>query len=364
MFAHLVGNDLAKEYLLRILDKRCIGNSFLFAGPEGIGKSLFAEAFGKEVLCLEDSTGSQRLKIEKGSHPDMHIYKPEGKIGMHTIDAMRQFSQEIYLPPLEAKRKVFILQDAERMLPASANALLKTFEEPSIDSLIILVSSKPSALLTTILSRCRKLFFHALSIDEMIPMLEAKGLTHSQSQQTAVLAQGSLGQALRLLKMENIQRRKKILQVLSENQCEDYKALSLLAQEIAKEVELIREELVSSLREQHKKGFLEKPSASQAASIEKEVEGIVAMREREEAQSVFEIILSWYRDLEVLATGSERKFILNQDYYEELMRARQKGQKIALPNVLTVIESVQLSLERSTGLAICLENLFLKLHLL
>jgi DNA polymerase III subunit delta' len=159
-FSHIIGNEHIKHYLINMVDRNAVANSLLFAGPDGIGKSLFAEAFAKLLLCSNDPEGIHCHKIESGSHPDVRIYHPEGKIGMHSIDSMRQFSEEVYLSPYEGLWKVFIIHDADRMLSYSANALLKTFEEPAPRSLIILLSSNPKALLPTVLSRCRTLRFH------------------------------------------------------------------------------------------------------------------------------------------------------------------------------------------------------------
>jgi len=92
-------------------------------------------------------------KITTGNHPDVHIYRPEEKSGLYAIQTIRAFIDEMGLPPFEASKKVFILYEADQMLPSSSNALLKTLEEPSQDSFVLLVSSRPEALLPTIRSR-------------------------------------------------------------------------------------------------------------------------------------------------------------------------------------------------------------------
>ena len=138
MFKHILGNDQIKFFLSQTLKLGTVGNSLLFAGPDGVGKSLFAEAFAKALISQDDPKGSHRDKIESGNHPDIRVYRPEGKIGMHSLGSMRQFTEEVYQSPFEAKFKVFIIHDADRMLPASSNALLKTFEEPLQNSIIIL----------------------------------------------------------------------------------------------------------------------------------------------------------------------------------------------------------------------------------
>ncbi len=100
-------------------------------------------------------------KIAAGNHPDLHIFRPEGKSGMHPMASIRQLLDEIYMPPFEGPCKIFILYGAERMLPSSSNALLKTLEEPLENTFFILISDEPDALLPTIRSRCRTVLFAA-----------------------------------------------------------------------------------------------------------------------------------------------------------------------------------------------------------
>ena len=136
-FSQIIGNEEIKKRLTRMLSKRAIGHALLFSGPDGIGKSLFAWAFAAQLMAEYDPEIDHARKIQSGQHPDIHIYRPEGKIGLHSIQSLRQLSQEVHLPPYEASWKVFIIHDADRMLSYSANTLLKTFEEPPPRTVII-----------------------------------------------------------------------------------------------------------------------------------------------------------------------------------------------------------------------------------
>lgn len=114
-------------------------------------------------------------KIDSGNHPDVHILQIEGKSGMHSVAALREMLEEVSLPPYEAPLKVFLIYDAERMLPTGSNTLLKTLEEPPFDSLIILLSSQPKDLLPTIVSRCRifrfDFSFNSVPNDQLVAIL-------------------------------------------------------------------------------------------------------------------------------------------------------------------------------------------------
>lgn len=94
-----------------------------------------------------------------GDHPDLHLYIPDEKSGMHPIAQMQKIIQEMALPPFEAPFKVFILDQAEKMLPTSSNALLKTLEEPAQDTYFFLLSNHPEQLLPTLRSRLYPITF-------------------------------------------------------------------------------------------------------------------------------------------------------------------------------------------------------------
>lgn len=365
MFDHIIGNQKAKDYLTHTAHRGMVGNSLLFAGPDGIGKSLFAEAFAKLLLCQEDPKGLNKHKVESGNHPDIRVYRPEGKIGMHSIASMRQFSEEVYLAPFEAKWKVFIVHEADRMLSYSANALLKTFEEPAQDTIIILLSSSSSALLPTVLSRCRTIYFHPLSEHDIASFVVQRfGKTTEEAELIAYMAQGSIGQAVRLAQEGTNPVRALLLNLLSKGKLNHYKELSGIAAEIAERVDAGKKEIEVEIRKTLLRGSGEDLSASQKQNLEKEVDGAVATHAMQEAYVVFEIILAWYRDLHLFLLKGNASYVMHRDYQEACRLAAERGNILSMEEVQKAIAETRLALERSTSLQICLENLFLKLNLL
>lgn len=156
-----------KQYLKKIAENPSSSRSLLFAGADKKIKEQEALAFAKALLKNSD-------KIDSGNHPDLHLYKPEGKIGLHSIASIRKLIEEVYLPPLESPCKIFIIFDADRMPVVSANALLKTFEEPAERTFIILIAPSPRNLLQTIVSRCQTLYFPSLDIATVSDPLEER----------------------------------------------------------------------------------------------------------------------------------------------------------------------------------------------
>jgi hypothetical protein len=90
---------------------------------------------------------------------DIHHMKVEGKIGMHSVSSIRDMLEKAFLAPFQAKGKVFIIEEADRMLPASSNAILKTIEEPPANTLFLLLTHNQEKLLPTVRSRCQVVRF-------------------------------------------------------------------------------------------------------------------------------------------------------------------------------------------------------------
>lgn len=136
-------------------------HAFLFTGLPGVGKRLFAEAFAGYLLCLKPESSRacgqcRSCQLRKaGSHPDRLVVEPEDQGKAIRIDVIRQLADFMGQTAQQGGRKVVILHPAEAMNLNAANALLKSLEEPSAETYLLLVSDQPSRLLPTIRSRCR-----------------------------------------------------------------------------------------------------------------------------------------------------------------------------------------------------------------
>lgn len=349
-YENLVGNEPIKEFLLRIVHNKNVGQSYLFAGSEGVGKSLFAKAFASSLLNTENVV----------THPDFHLYTPEGKLGIHSIEKMREFSKEVYLAPFKSDKKVFLLLDAERMLPYSANALLKTFEEPSDNTVIILVSSCPEKILPTILSRCQIIRFQPIATSVLEPELfkTHESISKTLLQVAAKISEGSFSKAHHFL--EKGQFLRKFLYQKLAHGFASYPDLILFVKDLTAMVE--REQCQENETAKNKKNKEEwnNLTAVQKELIEKEAEGIVAVQYHTHLKVLFEIILLWYRDLQAYHACSP-SFIINQDMLDLLSLRFQRGNVPSLDKVNRLMKESMLHVQRSTPLNHVLESLFLQL---
>ena len=174
-------------------------HAYVFAGPEGSGKSIAARAFVAALLCADGGCGACRAcrLALADHHPNVFLVEPEGR-DIH-VDTIRE---EIWTPAYrtapEPGRKVFLIREADRLSPAAADTLLKVLEEPPADSVLLLMSARAHELPETVLSRCHVVTFTALSETFVVDVLAGEGVDETRARLAARLAGGNLGRARRL----------------------------------------------------------------------------------------------------------------------------------------------------------------------
>lgn len=173
------GQERALNILRGAAKRGRLASSYLFAGEDGIGKKLAAINFSMALNCLDpqsppketdgfgDACGvcSSCRKISSGTHPDFLMVAPEDRV--IKVEEIRTLEEALSFRAHEARVKAVIVDNAETMNAAAANAFLKTLEEPAPGSMIILVSSMPDRLPITIRSRCSRVNFRPLPASEV-----------------------------------------------------------------------------------------------------------------------------------------------------------------------------------------------------
>lgn len=206
-FNQIVGHKAIIENLKKSIDKDHISHSYLFMGPDSIGKKMVAKSFFKTILCekgmLEPCNNcSSCRKFDSSNHPDYYYVAPEGtEIKKEQVE---QLIKTMHTGPLEGKRKVYIIDDSDTMNRHSQNALLKTLEEPPNYVNIILISKNNENLLPTIISRCEVIKFSP--IDNVLIsdyLMENYGIIKEKSKFLASYSNGSIGKAIQYSKDES-----------------------------------------------------------------------------------------------------------------------------------------------------------------
>ncbi|MEQ1603432.1 MAG: DNA polymerase III subunit delta' [Pyrinomonadaceae bacterium] len=237
MFKNLVGNEHVKQTLRHLIAKGRVPNSMLLAGDEGIGKRQFAIELCRSLICMDLTEGEAcgecpacrragTFTLPKPEDKDAHkrvIFSDHPDVGMVIaynrtipVDAIRHLESEANFRPYEAQSRFFIIDNADKMNDAAANALLKTLEEPPAGSHIFLVTSRADSMLPTIRSRCQVLRFAPVGTDEIEKYLIAdRAFTHDEAKLAARLSRGSIGRAVSINIEKFRQRRDRMLAVVT-----------------------------------------------------------------------------------------------------------------------------------------------------
>ncbi|MEI6610151.1 MAG: DNA polymerase III subunit delta' [Deltaproteobacteria bacterium] len=232
-FLDIYGHEKQIVILKQALAQNRVGHSYLFSGIDATGKKTLALEFAKIVNCenadeINDSCEKCPvcLKINRHNHPDIFLIEAEGQF--IRIGAIREIQEQMTFRPMEGRKRVYVIDNADRMNEQAANALLKTLEEPSPANILILVTAKPYSLPSTIISRCRHMRFNPVAIDTVAKFLvERQNMEKQSALLLAGLSGGSIGQALELNKEDVIAYRAEILKMLANTKKSD--PMSLLA---------------------------------------------------------------------------------------------------------------------------------------
>ncbi|PHR24576.1 MAG: DNA polymerase III subunit delta' [Desulfotalea sp.] len=240
-YNHLLGQEKVKQLLGKALTSDRLPHGFLFKGPDGVGKCLYARGLAAAINCKDTTTigacgnCSSCRKLYSGNHPDYTVIRPDK--GAIKIDQVRQLVKLISYPPYESPVRVVVLEDVHAMRREAANSLLKTLEEPPVGNLFILTADSSREVLATLTSRCQVVPFVTLGVDITTTLLMTHGLEETDARILARLSEGSPGVALTLHRDEMVVMWREVVGFLSDPAIHvnrDVGQLLCLAEKIAK----------------------------------------------------------------------------------------------------------------------------------
>ena len=318
-FDQILGHDHQKEILRRALANGKIAHAYLFSGPDGIGKRLMATALARAIVCLEQrGCGHCRAcrKIDHQNHPDLHILEPDGN--SIKIEQVRALQRDLNLKPLEAPRKICMIEQADTMTVGAANALLKTLEEPRGDTLLILLSAQPNRLLETIRSRCQPLPFTRHPNSRIQAELEKQlGIESTESHVLAALSEGSFKKAFGKDRDLYLEQRRELLKTLT----------GLSAGSILPILD-----------------FAEQLSADKTV-----------------LPDILEIFQAFYRDVLMTLQGRSDEELVNLDLKEKIHRVSGRENVATILGKLEALVEIRRQLDRNVNRQLAMEVLLLKL---
>jgi len=316
MLNDVIGHQTNIEFLKNSLSSGRIANAYLFAGAPDVGKEFTAVNFAKALNCLNpkddhdscDSCASCK-KIESGNHPDVQKISPQG--AWIKINQIRDLQKQVGFKPMEGKRKIYIILESERMTRETANAFLKTLEEPPGVSTIILITTNMNALLSTIISRCRILKFSNVPRTVLRQELMKRfNLSEAMAKTIVILSAGKVNKAFEIVKGSDVSDEMEIPQVL------------------------------------------QKPERIEAFKIAEELN-------KEPKQ--LDTLLTWYRDLLLIKQGCQEELITHFDKMQQLLHIANDCSRLQIHQAIeTIMETKQL-IQRNVNSMLAMEVMVFKL---
>jgi DNA polymerase III subunit delta' len=323
-------------------------HAFLFHGPRGVGKRSAARAFAGTLL------GDAR-RVDAGTHPDLRVIEALGE--MIRIDEIRALHHDLHMRPFEADRRVYLLLDAQLLNDEAAAALLKDLEEPPEYATLVLVADELGPLPETIRSRCQLVPFRRLSrpaVERWVSE-QAPELTPDEAALVARVAGGRLDRAARLLDPEARARRMELLRVARAA----YRDPGLDAAAAAAVVLESTRARGAAAREREL-GLVDGLDLP-AREAEQRVKRAEFGAEKEELLASLEDLAAWYRDLVVVAAGTDAP-VVHADRLAEL-REDAPGREAGAEEAAAVVRQAWREAEElNLGAPLLLEALFVRVR--
>ncbi|MFJ5717985.1 DNA polymerase III subunit delta' [Neobacillus sp. NPDC093127] len=307
------------------LVKNRVAHAYLFEGMKGTGKKEIGLLFTKALFCESLIDGYKPCetchncrRITSGNHPDVHIVEPDGL--SIKVDQIRNLQAEFSKKGVESLKKVYLISGADKMSVSASNSLLKFLEEPSAETVAILLSEQPQQMLPTILSRCQILTFQPLPPQVMIKQLVENGVNPGKAPLLAELT-NNIEEALQLNVDEWFAQAQKIVLKLYE--------------------------------------VLEKNSLEAMVTLQQE--WFQHFKEKEQLHRGLELFLLIFKDLLYIQLDKQEQIVFKADS-ERLTQYALKTSGRRLSNQMSAILDAKRKLEKNMNPQLMMEQLVLKLQ--
>lgn len=323
----IVGNKKTIQRLKKSAESGEISHSYIFEGPEGIGKKTVAMEFAKMILCTSKSrpcgTCSSCRKLESGNHPDLFVesvgaIKGSSKAS-YSVSDIERMQSEMRKKPNESEKKVFIITEGEKLSVDAQNKFLKTIEEPMPNVVTIILADNANKLLKTTVSRCQSIKLERVSPEDMKRYLEEKFGDVEKVETVVAFSDGNIGKAVGLLGDESFkERREKTIDIISDT----------MEKDITK--------VFSSVK------YFES--------------------EKEHIYEIMDLITSYFRDMLVLKKTGGEEHIINRDKIRTLKTQIGILSSSKIYDIVKRVESAKIDIERNVNYQLVVELLLLKIH--
>lgn len=369
-FENILGQPKVREFLRASTVGDRVSHAYLFIGPTGSNKMTAAYALAQAVMCPKGPKGPRGgqcgacdscSRILRRKHPDVVLLQPEGASG-YLVDQIRQLVASASLAPIQAQRKVYIIEDADRLGTQAANAFLKTLEEPPADVVFVLLARMRESVLPTIVSRCQVVPFRHIPASEAAGILaQNTGASLEKCRIAIESCGGSITRGVEFLRSnERLAFRARVLEAMELLRNADDWDILCAAGEL---VVLSKAPLDTARAEQEEElaknaDFLAKSAIRQ---IEARNKRALSAKATESLRQLASIAASWLRD--VLALCAETpELVINVDVRAALEDAARATDEARAAKALEAVRRCNKAISYNVSPETCIDGLLLEVR--
>lgn len=358
MFQNILGQPYAVRVLENALQNDRLAGSYLFVGPDGVGKATTARQFAKRLCGATADTDPVARAIDAGTLPDVRSLDPPPshitsiaqvwpRPGHKEHPPENALLRDLQFEPISARKRVFILHDAEGLGRGGAdagNSLLKTLEEPPAYAHFLLTAASTGGVMPTIVSRCQVVHFGLLPAGEIETALQTRfDVAPAQARFLSAYSEGRLGRAVALARSPALLSGREALLDLAHD---------LLTAPPIKSFKLGEE-------------FRKLAPKLKAAGEDEAAEAVEEKTGREPLTRALDLLASYFRDvLSAAVMGPARATLVNVDRREEILGLAGRCPAEKTERALDLVLDIRQAVERNANSQLALDVLFTQLTML
>lgn len=363
LFAKVIGQPKVRDYFTRAFEQDRVSHAYLFLGAPGSGKTVCAQAVAQALLCEDNGCGAcdSCARVVRGSHPDVHWYAPDGVSG-YLVGQIRDLIADVALAPIRSTKKVYIIQHADLLYSASANALLKTLEEPPANVTFILIGRSRDTILPTIVSRCQVVPFRTLPEEELVEVLVSETGNSREMVRRAFGAAGSSVASARefLMSSARQQLRSRMIEILVRLADADDLDVLKFAKELVLDVKAPLDDVKSA-----QKAMLEENAEFLSRGALKELEDRhkreLTARERAAIMELLMISRSYLRDVLMVLEQTDA-LVVNDDFDGAIRHMAARTQEAGVLKALAALDKAAARLNKNVTPQLALEVMLFEMR--
>lgn len=324
-FTDIVGQEQLKEHLQNAIAMNKVSHAYIINGERNAGKEFIAKVFAMALQCEkkeaepcgECHSCKQALS---NNQPDIIYISHEKPNTIGVEDIRAQINNDIVIKPYSSPRKIYIVNEGEKMTPQAQNALLKTLEEPPEYAVIVILTTNVEALLPTVLSRCVVLNMKPVS-DALVKkyLMEQLGVPDYKANICVAFARGNIGKAKALASSEDFEKVKA-------------EALSLL--KYIQEMDL--NEIIAAVKK--------------------------ITEYKLEVSDYLDICVIWYRDALLFKATSDVNHLIFREELQALRRTAQRSSYEGIENIIKALDTAKRRLDANVNFELVMQMLLMTIQ--